>query len=307
VDRAQSGLQGAPGSQGPSKGNSDGEVDYAGRKWKWSQVVDDMPIPGVFSIVVKVRPSDVTASGDNAWYADVTGVMGDAVGAPRGDLPSWNVTPGQGGTPRPDGLAPGASPPAPASPVPGAPPVFNPQNPVNPTTPHQSTNPTSPTPLPTSTDETRAAQRGFTLIELMVAVFITAIVLSMGYGAVNQALNNHEALDARQERLLAVQTTMRLLTQDFTQLAPRPVRQPLGDGWLPALLAGTSTGTGMGLSGVNTERRSGTGLGSSFGAATNPTTVQARATTQHEYEQQHQFGTRARAQHDRRRHVHELQ
>jgi type II secretion system protein J len=110
--------------------------------------------------------------------------------------------------------------------------------------------------------KTTQAHRGFTLIELMVAVFITAIVLSMGYGAVNQALSNHEALDVRQERLLAVQTTMRLLTQDFTQLAPRPVRQPLGDGWLPALLAGTSTGTGMGLSSVSTPTGPGSlGLG----------------------------------------------
>jgi len=83
-------------AQGPSKGGTDGEVDYAGRKWKWTQTVDDMPIPGVLSIVVKVRPSDVAASGDNAWYADVTGVVGDAVGAPRGDLPSWNTTPGLG-------------------------------------------------------------------------------------------------------------------------------------------------------------------------------------------------------------------
>ena len=84
----------------------------------------------------------------------------------------------------------------------------------------------------------RAAQCGFTLIELMVAVFITAILLSMGYGAVNQALASHEALNTRQERLLAVQTAMRLLSQDFTQLAPRPVRQPIGDGWLPALPRG---------------------------------------------------------------------
>jgi general secretion pathway protein J len=84
----------------------------------------------------------------------------------------------------------------------------------------------------------RASIRGFTLIELMVAIFITAILLSMGYGAVNQALGDREALNTRQERLLAVQTTMRLLTQDFTQLTPRPVRQPVGDGWLPAITGG---------------------------------------------------------------------
>jgi len=86
-----------------------------------------------------------------------------------------------------------------------------------------------------------AASRGFTLIELMVAVFITAILLSMGYGAVNQALSDREALNARQERLLAVQTAMRLLTQDFTQLTPRPVRQSIGDGWLPAIIGAPGT------------------------------------------------------------------
>jgi len=98
-----------------------------------------------------------------------------------------------------------------------------------------------------------AAARGFTLIELMVAVFITAMLLSMGYGAVNQALTNHDALTARQERLLAVQTTMRLFTQDFTQLTPRPVRQPLGDGWLPALAGapGTTATTGSSTTGAN--------------------------------------------------------
>ena len=118
--------------------------------------------------------------------------------------------------------------------------------------------------------KTRPPQRGFTLIELMVAVFITAIVLSMGYGAVNQALVNHEALAARQTRLLAVQTTMRLITQDLTQLAPRPVRQPLGDGWLPALLAGTPTGTNAPL---------GAGLGSTTSNATSSTTSSTTTST----------------------------
>ena len=84
-------------SQGPSKGNSEGEIDYAGRKWKWTQNVDDMPIPGILKIEVKVRPSDVVAGADDAWYADVIGVYGDAVGVPRGDLPSWSTSPSQNG------------------------------------------------------------------------------------------------------------------------------------------------------------------------------------------------------------------
>lgn len=83
--------------------------------------------------------------------------------------------------------------------------------------------------------------RGFTLIELMVALFITAIVFAMGYGAVNQALTSRQALEQRQERLLAVQTTMRILAQDFGQLASRPVRDPSGEGWQPVLLSGQTS------------------------------------------------------------------
>jgi general secretion pathway protein J len=83
--------------------------------------------------------------------------------------------------------------------------------------------------------------RGFTLIELMVAIFITAIVFAMGYGAINQALNNKGAIEDNQERLLAVQTTMRLMSQDFGQLAARPVRDPTGNSWSPVLKSGQTT------------------------------------------------------------------
>jgi len=77
--------------------------------------------------------------------------------------------------------------------------------------------------------------RGFTLIELAVAVFITALMAAIGYGAVNQALKNRDGLEARQQRLLEVQRTMRILAQDFGQLAPRVVRDPTGDTWEPVL------------------------------------------------------------------------
>jgi general secretion pathway protein J len=77
--------------------------------------------------------------------------------------------------------------------------------------------------------------RGFTLIELAVAIFITAVLFAIGYGAVNQAVNNREALEERQERLLAVQTTMRVLGQDIGQLALRPIRNASGNSMDPVL------------------------------------------------------------------------
>lgn len=78
--------------------------------------------------------------------------------------------------------------------------------------------------------------RGFTLLELLVAMFIAAIMFAIGYGAINQAMNNHGALQEQQARLLELQTAVRVMEQDFVQLEPRPVRQPVGDGWLPSLL-----------------------------------------------------------------------
>jgi general secretion pathway protein J len=79
-------------------------------------------------------------------------------------------------------------------------------------------------------------QRGFTLIELLVAMFIAAILFAIGYGAINQALKNSDALKEHQARLTELQTAMRVMEQDFVQLQPRPVRQPVGDGYLPALM-----------------------------------------------------------------------
>ncbi|MGB8325947.1 MAG: type II secretion system minor pseudopilin GspJ [Steroidobacteraceae bacterium] len=77
--------------------------------------------------------------------------------------------------------------------------------------------------------------RGFTLIELIVAIFIAAIVFALGYGGVNQALRDRDALSANQARLNALQTAVRVLVQDFSQVAPRPVRDPVGSSSEPVL------------------------------------------------------------------------
>ena len=82
-------------------------------------------------------------------------------------------------------------------------------------------------------------QAGFTLLELMVALFIAALMFAMGYAAINQGLTGHDSLKEQQAHLLQLQTTVRLLEQDFVQAAPRPVRQPVGDGAQSAMVGGT--------------------------------------------------------------------
>jgi len=74
-----------------------------------------------------------------------------------------------------------------------------------------------------------ARPRGFTLLELLVAIFIAALMFAMGYGTLRQAATTRGALLEKQARLLELQTAMRVLEQDFVQLTPRPVRQPIGD------------------------------------------------------------------------------
>ena len=84
----------------------------------------------------------------------------------------------------------------------------------------------------------RARSGGFTLIELLVALFIAAIMFSMGYGAIRQAINTHDSLKQQQAHLLELQTAVRVIEQDFVQAAPRPVRQAVGSEPAQAALVG---------------------------------------------------------------------
>jgi general secretion pathway protein J len=80
-------------------------------------------------------------------------------------------------------------------------------------------------------------QRGFTLVELLVALFITAVMFAFGYRALDQAFRSRHEVDEQSARLIAVQQAMRTLEQDVELLAPRPVRNLIGDGYLPSVSA----------------------------------------------------------------------
>jgi|SRR5690349_2887362 len=83
--------------------------------------------------------------------------------------------------------------------------------------------------------------RGFTLIEVVIAMFIAAIMFAIGYGAINQALHDRDALNTSQERVSEIQRGMRIVAQDFAQAVARAARDTGGSGQLmPAMTANGS-------------------------------------------------------------------
>ena len=123
----------------------------------------------------------------------------------------------------------------------------------------------------------RGAAAGFTLIEILVALLILGIMSALGYGAYRAARISAERTEESLQRSREIEFGMHVLMQDFTEAAPRPVRDVLGQSQLPAFRgtqgAGVvsnagSSGSGLGAD-SNMQFNSGPGFNSSngFGAS----------------------------------------
>jgi general secretion pathway protein I len=108
------------GTQVPSQGKTEGDLDYAGRKWHWVQTVTPLAFPGMLRVDVQVQPGDTSAGKNAASLATITGAVGDAVSPPQ--LTSlyldYQVAPqGANGNPAQPGatVSPGITAPTPGS------------------------------------------------------------------------------------------------------------------------------------------------------------------------------------------------
>jgi len=81
----------------PQNGKSEGELDYAGRRWQWRQQVAAGELPGLRRIDVSVRPAGEAAAGPEDWTLTISGVLGRDIAPPGTGLDWEPAAPGPGG------------------------------------------------------------------------------------------------------------------------------------------------------------------------------------------------------------------
>ena len=82
-------------------------------------------------------------------------------------------------------------------------------------------------------------QHGFTLLELLVAITIFAVVTTMAYGGLQTVLTSRDRITEQSNQLAELQLAFTIISRDLQQSIPRPVRDEFGDS-RPALFSGAS-------------------------------------------------------------------
>lgn len=77
---------------------------------------------------------------------------------------------------------------------------------------------------------------GFTLVEIMVAISVFAIISVASYASINGVLNARDVIEEKQARLLSLQRVHSLLKNDFRYAVKRAIRDEFGDLQNPMLI-----------------------------------------------------------------------
>lgn len=73
-----------------------------------------------------------------------------------------------------------------------------------------------------------AGARGFTLLELLVAVALLAVIGAMAYGGLDSVMASRTGIEARLAAIAELQRAVGLLERDLAMAAPRAIRDGFG-------------------------------------------------------------------------------
>jgi general secretion pathway protein J len=83
----------------------------------------------------------------------------------------------------------------------------------------------------------RTRTHGFTLVELLVAMAIVAVIGIMALTGLTTIIRQRDIAEERTQRWQQVQLAMRLIEQDLSQIQPRLTRDELGETYEPSVVA----------------------------------------------------------------------
>lgn len=72
-------------------------------------------------------------------------------------------------------------------------------------------------------------QQGFTLLELLVALSIFALISVIVFTGLRSSVDSREQTNLRADRLIELQKALNFLRQDLEQAVPRSIRDQMGD------------------------------------------------------------------------------
>jgi general secretion pathway protein J len=75
----------------------------------------------------------------------------------------------------------------------------------------------------------KTGTQGFTLLELLIAIAVFAIMSVMAYGGLSNVISNSTRIEAELEKIHSVQRAMFTMTRDFMQITNRSIRDEFGN------------------------------------------------------------------------------